>query len=300
MEKEEFKSGFVALIGRPNVGKSTLMNHAIGKKIAIMSNKVQTTRNQIHGVYHGENEQIIFIDTPGIHKPKHQLGKFLTNVALGAFESADLILFLVVADEPLGKGEEYILEHLKETKTPVVLVINKVDLLKSKLELLKKIDRYKEELDFKAIVPISAKNGENTDELFKVIRGELPVGPKYYPEGQITDYPETFIMSEIIREKILHLTKEEIPHSVAVLIEGIEKNEEGNIDVMAQIIVERKSQKGIMIGKGGQMIREIGKRSRLEINRLLGSKIHLELFVKVMPDWRNKMNKLQELGYREF
>ncbi len=295
---KEHKSGFVALIGRPNVGKSTFMNCAIGQKIAIMSDKVQTTRNIIHGVYHSDEAQIIFVDTPGIHKPKHSLGKVLTQTALSTLDSVDLILFLVVADEEPLKGEQFIMEHLKETKTPVCLVINKIDLLEKKELLLQRITDYTKLMDFEEVIPISALKNENTDSVINVIKKHLPEGPKYYPEGQISDYPETFIMSEIVREKILELTKEEVPHSVAVYIENIEK-EDSRVYVTAIIVVERNSQKGIIIGKNGQMIKKIGEKSRTEINKLLGTKIHLETFVKVMKDWRNKQSSLQKLGLSE-
>ncbi len=295
---KEHKSGFVALIGRPNVGKSTFMNHAIGKKVAIMSDKVQTTRNRIHGVYHSDDSQIIFVDTPGIHKPKHSLGKVLTQTALSTFDSVDLILFLVVADEEPLKGEQFIIEHLKNTKTPVCLVINKIDLIKQKEKLLERISEYTSLMKFKEVIPISALKGENTDSVIKVVKEYLPEGPKYYPEGQISDYPETFIMSEIVREKILQLTKEEVPHSVAVYIESLEKDGD-RIHVTAVIVVERNSQKGIIIGKNGQMIKQIGEKSRTEINKLLGTKIYLETFVKVMKDWRNKQSSLQKLGLNE-
>ncbi|REJ26138.1 MAG: GTPase Era [Caldibacillus debilis] len=298
--EKPFKSGFISIIGRPNVGKSTFLNSAIGQKIAIMSDKPQTTRNRIQGVLTRENSQMVFIDTPGIHKPKHRLGDFMLKVAVNALKEVDLILFMITADESFGKGEEFIINQLKTVENPVFLVINKIDLVHPD-ELLKIIVQYKDLYPFKEIVPISALNGNNMDRLLDVIEDYLPEGPQYYPAGQVTDHPERFIISEIIREKVLHLTREEVPHSVAVVIDQIEKrdDEKNLVHIMATIIVERDSQKGILIGKQGRMLKEIGKRARLEIEHLLGSKVFLELWVKVQSDWRNRLTYLREYGYRE-
>ncbi|WAA10383.1 GTPase Era [Fervidibacillus albus] len=299
MENKQFKSGFITIIGRPNVGKSTFLNYVIGQKIAIMSDKAQTTRNKIQGVLTTDDAQMIFIDTPGIHKPKHRLGDFMMKVATNTLNEVDLVLFMVNAEEEYGKGESFIIEKLKEVNTPVFLVINKIDLVHPD-HLLSIISSYKEVYDFAEIVPISAVQGNNVENLLATIRRYLPEGPQYYPSDQVTDHPERFIIAELIREKVLHLTREEIPHSVAVLIEKIEKKEDrGIVHIMAAIVVERSSQKGIVIGKQGRMLKEIGKRAREDIERLLGSKVYLELWVKVQKDWRNKSGILKEFGYRE-
>lgn len=297
-DKKSFKSGFISIVGRPNVGKSTLLNHLVGQKIAIMSDKPQTTRNTIQGVLTLDDAQLIFIDTPGIHKPKHKLGDFMVKVATNALNEVDLILFMVNATERFGRGEAFILEKLKQVDTPVFLVINKIDLVHPD-DLILIIDEYKDQFPFAEIVPVSALKGNNTERLVEVIKSYLPEGPQYYPTDQITDHPERFIIAELIREKVLHLTREEVPHSVAVIIEKIEKRENGTVHIMAAIIVERKSQKGIIIGKQGRMLKEIGKRARLEIEHLLGSKVFLELWVKVQKDWRDKVTMLKEFGYRE-
>lgn len=294
-----FKSGFITIIGRPNVGKSTFLNYVIGQKIAIMSDKAQTTRNKIQGVLTTDDSQMIFIDTPGIHKPKHKLGNFMMKVATDTLNEVDLVLFMVNATEKFGKGEEYIIEKLKSVKTPVFLVINKIDLIHPD-DLLTVISAYKERYEFAEIVPISALQGNNVENLLKTIKRYLPDGPQYYPADQVTDHPERFIIAELIREKVLHLTREEVPHSVAVLIEKIEPgSESGIVHIMAAIVVERDSQKGIIIGKQGRMLKEIGKRARMDIEHLLGSKVYLELWVKVQKDWRNKASVLREFGYRD-
>lgn len=299
MIKEGFKSGFVSIIGRPNVGKSTFLNRTIGQKIAIMSDKPQTTRNKIQGVYTEEDAQIVFIDTPGIHKPKHKLGDFMIKMATNTFKEVDLILFMVNAEEGFGRGDEYILEMLKEVKTPVFLVVNKIDLITPD-ELLTLIDQYRRLYDFKEIIPISALQGNNVGRLVDVIKGYLPAGPQYYPADQVTDHPERFIMAELIREKVLHLTREEVPHSIAVVIEDIQRRQNNNaIYIHATIVVERDSQKGIVIGKQGAMLKEIGKRARRDMEMLLGTKVFLEVWVKVQKDWRNKMSQLRDLGFRE-
>ncbi|MCU9613913.1 GTPase Era [Caldibacillus lycopersici] len=298
MEKE-FKSGFITIIGRPNVGKSTFLNQVVGQKIAIMSDKAQTTRNTIQGVITTDEAQMIFIDTPGIHKPKHRLGDFMMKVATNTLHEVDLILFMVNATESFGRGEEFILEKLKGVKTPVFLIINKIDLVHPD-ELFTIISQYKDKFSFAEIVPISALQGNNVEHLLQVIKDYLPVGPQFYPSDQVTDHPERFIIAELIREKVLQLTHEEIPHSIAVIIEKIEKpSENEKLNVMAAIVVERSSQKGIIIGKQGSMLKEIGKRARRDIENLLGSKVYLELWVKVQKDWRNKAIFLKEFGYRD-
>ncbi|MCK7606932.1 GTPase Era [Geobacillus stearothermophilus] len=299
MNKEGYKSGFVAIIGRPNVGKSTFLNRVVGQKIAIMSDKPQTTRNKIQGVYTDEDAQIIFIDTPGVHKPKHKLGDFMMKVALNALREVDLILFMVNAEEGFGRGEAFIMERLKEVDTPVFLVINKIDRVHPD-ELLPLIDQYKDLHPFAEIVPISALEGNNVERLLEQIKERLPEGPQYYPPDQVTDHPEQFIIAELIREKALHLTREEVPHSIAVVVERIERREEtGTVYVGALIVVERDSQKGIIIGKQGRMLKEIGQRARADIEALLGSKVFLELWVKVQKDWRNRLSQLRDFGFRE-
>ncbi|GER72737.1 GTPase Era [Weizmannia acidilactici] len=299
MDNSAYKSGFISIIGRPNVGKSTFLNHVIGQKIAIMSDKPQTTRNKVQGVYTTDEAQMIFIDTPGIHKPKHKLGDFMMKVATNTLKEVDLILFMVNAEEKLGRGDEYIIEMLKNIRTPVFLVINKIDLVHSD-DLLGIIGQYKDLYPFREVVPISALAGNNIDRLLETIQKYLPEGPQYYPADQVTDHPERFIISELIREKVLHLTREEVPHSIAVVIDKIERMENRDvIRVMATIVVERPSQKGIVIGKQGAMLKEIGKRARGDIENLLGSKVYLELWVKVQKDWRNKISQLRDFGFRE-
>lgn len=294
-----YKSGFVSIIGRPNVGKSTFLNKVIGQKIAIMSDKPQTTRNKIQGVYTTDSCQIIFIDTPGIHKPKHKLGDFMMKIALNTLKEVDLILFMVNAQEGFGKGEQYIIESLKQTKQPVFLVINKIDQVQPD-DLLKIIDEYKELYPFKEIIPISALQGNNINTLLEQIEKYMPNGPQYYPSDQITDHPERFIIAELIREKALHLTREEVPHSIAVVMDKLERREDGHtVYIAATIIVERDSQKGIIIGKQGKMLKEIGRLARMDIEALLGSKVYLELWVKVQKDWRNKLSQLRDFGFRE-
>ena len=298
MNRKGYKSGFVSIIGRPNVGKSTFLNRIIGQKIAIMSDKPQTTRNKIQGVYTENDSQVIFIDTPGIHKPKHKLGDFMVKMAQTTLKEVDIVLFMVNAVEGFGRGEEFIIEKLKETKQPVFLVINKIDQLHPE-QLLELIDQYRKLHEFAEIVPISALDGNNVEALIGAIKKYLPEGPQYYPDNQVTDHPERFIIAELIREKVLHLTREEVPHSVAVVIDAIQKREGGAVYINATIVVERASQKGIIIGKQGKMLKEIGKRARFDIEALLGSKVFLEVWVKVQKDWRNKMSQLRDLGFRE-
>jgi len=299
MNKVEYKSGFVSIIGRPNVGKSTFLNKVIGQKIAIMSDKPQTTRNKVQGVYTENDAQVIFIDTPGIHKPKHKLGDFMMKVAQNTLKEVDLILFMINAVEGYGRGDEFIIERLRSTNTPVFLVINKIDQIHPD-QLLPLIEKYKALYPFKEIVPISALEGNNINTLVEQIKSYLPEGPQYYPADQVTDHPERFIVTELIREKVLHLTREEVPHSIAVVLDSMEKREGGNtVYVGATIIVERDSQKGIVIGKQGKMLKEVGKLARQDIEALLGSKVFLELWVKVQKDWRNKMSQLRDYGFRE-
>ncbi|MDD1503428.1 GTPase Era [Lysinibacillus xylanilyticus] len=295
-----YKSGFISIIGRPNVGKSTFLNRVIGQKIAIMSDKPQTTRNKVQGVLTTNDSQMIFIDTPGIHKPKHKLGDFMLKVSKNTLREVDVIMFMVNAEQKLGKGDEFILEMLAGNPTPVFLVINKIDQIHPD-ELMGIIESYKERYDFAEIVPISALQGNNVENLLATLAKYLPEGPQYYPADQVTDHPERFIISELIREKVLHLTREEIPHSIAVVIDKIRRDEENEdkIRVAATIIVERDSQKGIVIGKRGALLKEVGIRARKDIEMLLGSKVYLELWVKVQKDWRNKSTHLRDFGFRD-
>ena len=293
-----FKSGFVAIVGRPNVGKSTFMNYVLGQKIAIMSDKAQTTRNKIQGVYTKDDAQIVFLDTPGIHKPKHELGEFMVKSAYSALKEVDAVLFMVNVSEKRGPGDDFIIEKLKGIKTPIFLVLNKIDLVTPEV-LLERVESYKDALDFAGVLPISVLQGNNVNELMEGLINALPEGPQYYPADQITDHPEYFVVSELIREKILQLTQEEIPHSVAVTVDKMQKDEFDKVHVYANIIVERKSQKGIIIGKGGRLLKEIGTRARHDIQQLLGNKVYLELWVKVEKDWRKRKSNLQEYGYRD-
>lgn len=294
----EHKSGFVSIIGRPNVGKSTFVNRVIGHKIAIMSDKAQTTRNKIQSVMTRDDAQIIFIDTPGIHKPKHKLGDYMMRVAKNTLSEIDAIMFMVNVNEDIGRGDEYIMEMLKNVKTPIFLVLNKIDLVHPDT-LMPKIEQYQSYMDFTDIIPISALEGLNVDHFIDVLKSFLPEGPKYYPDNQISDHPEQFVVSEIIREKILHLTSEEIPHAIGVNVDRMIKEDEDRVRIEATIYVERDSQKGIVIGKGGKKLKEVGKRARRDIEMLLGSKVYLELWVKVQRDWRNKVNFIRQIGYVE-
>ncbi|MDO7488110.1 MULTISPECIES: GTPase Era [Peribacillus] len=296
---KDYKSGFISIIGRPNVGKSTFLNRVIGQKIAIMSDKPQTTRNKVQGVLTQNDSQMIFIDTPGIHKPKHKLGDFMMKVATNTLKEVDLILFMINATEGYGRGDEFIIEKLQSVKTPVFLVVNKIDAMHPD-DLLPIIEKYQQLYPFAAVVPISALEGNNVDTLLEQIKEHLPEGPQFYPADQVTDHPERFIISELVREKVLHLTREEIPHSVAVVIDSIKKMDNSDtINVMATIVVERDSQKGIVIGKQGKMLKEVGSRARVDIENLLGSKVFLELWVKVQKDWRNKASQLRDYGFNE-
>lgn len=294
-ENAAFKSGFVTLIGRPNVGKSTLMNHLIGQKIAITSNKPQTTRNRIQTVLTLEEGQIVFLDTPGIHKAKNKLGDYMVNVAERTFGEVDVILWLVEPTTFIGAGERHIIEQLKKTKTPIILVINKVDTVK-KEDLLAVIDVYRKELDFHEVVPVSALKGNNTETLIQCIMKYLPYGPAFYDEDTVTDQPMRQIVAELIREKALRLLSDEIPHGVAVTIESM-KERKHICDIEATIICERESHKGMIIGKGGQMLKKIGSLARPEIEDMLEMQINLQLWVKVKKDWRDSDFLIKNFGY---
>ncbi len=296
-QKETYRSGFVALVGRPNVGKSTLLNRIVRQKIAIMSDKAQTTRNKIQGIYTTDEAQIVFIDTPGIHKPKHSLGNYMVEAAYSALREVDAILFLVSADEPRGRGDDFIIERLRHAQAPVYLVINKIDKIHPDA-LLPIIEDYQSVFSFAEVFPISATEGNNVERLLDHLIQEMPEGPQYYPEDQVTDHPEYFIVSELIREKVLRLTRDEVPHSVAVVVDGIKRTDEDKVHVQATIIVERDSQKGIIIGKQGSMLKKIGTEARKDIEHLLGDKVFLELWVKVQKNWRDKQTYLSDYGYR--
>lgn len=292
------KSGFVAIVGRPNVGKSTLLNRIVGQKIAIMSDKAQTTRNKIQGVYTTNKTQIVFIDTPGIHKPKHRLGDYMVEAAYSALHEVEVVLFMVAADQKRGKGDDMIIERLKKLNVPVYLVINKIDKIHPN-DLLEQIDDFKSQMDFAQIIPISATQGNNFETLMNELEANMPDGPQYFPEDQITDHPEYFVVSELIREKILQLTRDEVPHSVAVVIDSMKRKPDEKVQIQATIIIERDSQKGIIIGKGGAMLKKIGTQARKDIEKLLGDKVFLELWVKVQKDWRDKQVYLTDFGYRK-
>ncbi|MDN6639430.1 MAG: GTPase Era [Tetragenococcus sp.] len=294
----EHKSGFVAIVGRPNVGKSTLLNRIVEQKIAIMSDKAQTTRNKIQGVYTTENIQMVFIDTPGIHKPQHRLGDYMVNEAYDALQEVEAVLFMVSADEKRGKGDNFIIERLQKLEAPVFLVINKIDKVHPD-DLLTIIEDYAKQMAFTEVVPLSATQGNNFATLMQLLEEQMPEGPQYFPEEQITDHPEYFIVSEFIREKVLLLTQEEVPHSVAITIDSMKRDENDKIRIQATIIVERDSQKGIIIGKGGKMLKQIGIKARQDIEKMLGDKVYLELWVKVQKDWRDKQRSLDDFGYKK-
>ncbi|MEG0874752.1 MAG: GTPase Era [Clostridiales bacterium] len=293
---QEFRSGFITIIGRPNAGKSTLMNTILGQKIAIVSDKPQTTQNKIKGFYTTDNAQLIFIDTPGIHKPKHKLGEFMMQAAKSAISGVDIIFYIADATEKFGGGEEYIINTLP-SDTPVFLLLNKVDLMPNKDDLFKIINFYKDKFDFAEIVPISALKDDNVQHLLKTVTEYLKPGPCYYPEDMVTDQPERAIMAEIVREKVLELTEDEIPHSIAVEMMEVKERPGGKVYANATIYVERESQKGIIIGKNGAMLKEIGMRARMEMEKALGSSFYLELWVKVKKDWRNKEIYLRNFGF---
>lgn len=315
MSNESFVSGFCSIVGRPNVGKSTLLNAFIERKLAIMSDKPQTTRNRILGVYNRDDAQVVFLDTPGIHKPHHRLGEYMNKVAVSTIPEVDVVLFVVDGSSPEpGDGDKYVAEAIARAGQPVILVCNKMDRVQRE-DWYKVMDNYKALSDpavrsenpapdartiaWLDVVPISALANKNVDKLLDLIVDQMEEGPQYYPEDMVTDQPEKFVIAEFIREKILQLTREEIPHSVAVEVEQLERRDSGTVYVAAAIYVERDSQKGIIIGAKGAMLKQIGAKSRVDIEELLGSKIFLELFVKVKEDWRNRQNVLRTLGYRD-
>lgn len=292
-----FKSGFVTLIGRPNVGKSTFLNYVLGQKVSIVSPKAQTTRNKIRGIYTTKDTQIVFIDTPGIHKAKNELGNVMNSYSKSTLNDSDAILWIVDGSQDYGSGDEYIINMLSNVKNDIYLVVNKIDLIKDKKRLSNNINKFTAKFTFKDVFYISSINGDNIDKLLSSISNNLDEGPMYYPEDQISDNPESFIISEIIREKILLLTKEEVPHSIAVVVEQMKRDDKNLLNIFATIFVERSSQKKIIIGSGGKMIKEIGTLARKDIVMLLGEKIYLELFVKIEEDWREKKNVLRRMGY---
>lgn len=302
---KEFKSGFVTIIGRPNVGKSTLMNTIIGQKIAITSPKPQTTRNRIQTIYTTDEGQIVFLDTPGIHKARTKLGEYMDQVSVKTLSEVDIVLWIIEPTTFIGKGEEHIKELLTKTDSPVILVINKIDTV-TKEKLLGIIDRYKELAEFSAIIPVSALTGENKDSLIQEIFKNLPAGPMYYDENTITDQPERQIVAELIREQALRLLKDEIPHGIAVMVESMKEEKDRSVrhshrnivNISATIFCERDSHKGIIIGKNGKMLKEIGTRSRQQISALLDTKIYLDLWIKVKKDWRNVDHLIKNFGYR--
>lgn len=291
-ENAKFRSGFVALLGRPNAGKSTLINRLVGEKVAICSDKPQTTRNSIRGIYTDESMQAVFIDTPGVHKPKFRLGERMMEAVRESIAGCDIILYLTDAADDFGPGEEYILSLLKEVRTPVFLVLNKVDRLE-KTALLPQIAFFAEKFPFAQIVPCSALSGENTDALLAAIRAALPEGPMYYPADMVSDFPENMLVAELVREQVLRETTDEVPHAVAVTVPAMEERENGTLYVEATIYVERESQKGIVIGKKGAMLKRIGAAARKEIESIFGCKVWLELKVKAKKDWRNNQGLLE-------
>ena len=293
------KSGFVSLIGRPNVGKSTLLNSIVGKKVAITSDKPQTTRNIIQGIYNEEDTQIVFVDTPGIHKPNHKLGKYLNKQAYYSIDDVDIVLMLVDASQPLGPGDKFIIERLQNVDKPVILIINKIDKL-TRDDLMEKIVEYKDLYDFKEIIPVSALKKKNVNEVVKVLKEYLPDSVKFYGDHDITNKSMEFLLGEIIREKVFELTEEEVPHSLTCYIEHVEKNKNNNYVLNGVIVVDRDSLKSIIIGKQGRMIKEIGMRARKDMEELLGRKVYLELYVKVIKKWRDREKYLSEFGFNEF
>jgi len=295
---DNFKSGFISIIGRPNAGKSTLMNSIIKHKVAIVSPKAQTTRNKIQGIYSDDECQIVFIDTPGIHKPNNKLGEQLNKMAYSSTRDVEGTILIVDSSKDFLEGDKFVLEEIKGVDHPVILVLNKIDLI-SKNKLIELVDFWSKLFDFEAIVPISALNSENLENLMKVIKRILPFGPMYYSKDSISAYPERFIVSELIREKILYLTQEEIPHSVAVVVESMKKKNGDLYHIHATIVVDKDSKKGIIIGKQGQMLKKIGIAARKDIEELLGIRVMLELFVKVEKDWRDSMYLLKEFGYKD-
>jgi len=293
-------SGFAAIVGRPNVGKSTLTNGLIGEKIAIMSDRPQTTRNKIMCILNTDNAQIMFLDTPGIHKPHHKLGEYMVRTAESTLKEVDVILFVIDVSEKRGAGENYILELLQKVKTPVILVANKIDKLQDKSKLFNIINEYTALYNFAAVVPVSALEDKEFPGLVEEITKHLPEGPDYFPDDMITDQPERVIAAEMIREKVLISTRDEVPHSIAVEVDEFKVRENEDVYIRATIFVERDSQKGIVIGAKGSLLKKIGQQARRDIEALLGCKVFLELWVKVKADWRNKDKALKQFGYKEF
>lgn len=293
-----FKSGFVTIVGRPNVGKSTLLNEIMGEKLSIVSNKPQTTRNNIQTILTGEDYQIVFVDTPGIHKPKHKLGEYMVNSAKDSIKEVDLVLFLINPDEEIGRGDKFIIETLKNQKAPVFLVVNKIDEF-TQDRVAKTLQMYSSEFEFKEIIPISALKGKNVDRLIELMVNEMPEGPKYYPDDMITDVQEKFVVSEIVREKALRTLREEIPHGIAVDVIQMKQAPNGTYHIEVDMICEKDSHKGIIIGKNGQSLKKIGETARYEIERFLRAKVNIKIWVKVRKEWRDNQNLLKELGYKK-
>ncbi len=293
-----FKSGFVTIVGRPNVGKSTLLNQIMGEKLSIVSNKPQTTRNNIQTILTGENHQLVFVDTPGIHKPKHKLGEYMVNSAKESMKEVDLVLFLINPEEEIGRGDKFIIETLKNQKAPVFLVVNKIDEFTQE-RVAKTLQMYSSEMEFKEIIPISALKGKNVDKLIELMVNSMPEGPKYYPDDMITDVQERFVISEIVREKALRTLREEIPHGIAVDIVQMKQSPVGTWHIEVDMLCEKDSHKGIIIGKNGQSLKKIGETARYEIERFLRNKVNLKIWVKVRKEWRDNQNLLKELGYKK-
>ncbi len=294
----EVLSGFVALVGRPNVGKSTLLNHLVGRKVSITSDKPQTTRNRIVGVLNRPDCQVIFFDTPGIHKPLHRLGNIMVETARSTLTEVDLVLFMVDGTRPPGEEDGWVARQVMVSKTRAILVVNKIDALTTD-QLIQALAQFNELGDFEAVIPVSALTGQNSDRLLKLITERMEPGPRYYPEDAVTDQPESFIVAEIVREKVLRLTRAEIPHSVAVQVEEMAERDDGTTYVRANLFVERNSQKGILIGQKGSLLKEVGKMAREELEALFGNRFFLDLWVKVMEDWRRRPGTLARLGYRQ-
>lgn len=293
-----FKSGFVTIVGRPNVGKSTLLNYIMGEKLSIVSNKPQTTRNNIQTILTGDDYQLVFVDTPGIHKPKHKLGEYMVNAAKESTKDVDLVLFLTNPDDEIGRGDKFILETLKEKKCPVFLVLNKVD-ESTQDRVAKSLEMYSKEFDFDEIIPISAIKGKNVDKLVDLMKKTMPEGPKYYPDDMITDVQEKFVVSEIVREKALRTLRDEVPHGIAVDIIQMKQNEIGTYHIEVDLICEKDSHKGIIIGKNGQTLKRIGETARYELEKFLRAKVNIKIWVKVRKEWRDNQNLLRELGYKK-
>ena len=293
-----FKSGFVTIVGRPNVGKSTLLNYIMGEKLSIVSNKPQTTRNNIQTILTGDDYQLVFVDTPGIHKPKHKLGEYMVNAAKESTKDVDLVLFLTNPDDEIGRGDKFILETLKEKKCPVFLVLNKVD-ESTQDRVAKSLEMYSKEFDFAEIIPISAIKGKNVDKLVDLMKKTMPEGPKYYPDDMITDVQEKFVVSEIVREKALRTLRDEVPHGIAVDIIQMKQNEIGTYHIEVDLICEKDSHKGIIIGKNGQTLKRIGETARYELEKFLRARVNIKICVKVRKEWRDNQNLLRELGYKK-